>query len=171
VIVIALVAAVAYLGYHHFNGGTSTPARVNALPLCTKAARVGPPPAGKIHVDVLNGTLTSGLAADVAKDLKHRGFHIAKVGNTQKLATGIATISYGPGKFLTAQTVADQITGATLVKGTAVGVQLAIGPKYTSLASKSAVKAARARFMGSYLGSGRPSPVATLTPSPTCRPS
>jgi len=168
VVVIGLIALASYAGYRHFNGRSSSPARVTTLPLCKTAAPVGPPPPGKVHLTVLNGTLTSGLAAEVAKALQHRGFHVAKVGNTQKLATGIATISYGPGKFLPAQTLADHITGAKLVKGTAAGVQLAIGPRYRSLASASAAAAARTRFMGSYLGIGRPSP--SITPSPTCRP-
>lgn len=170
VVVLAVLAGAAYLGYRHFDGSSSGPARSATLPFCKQATVAGPPRPSRVHLTVLNGTLTSGLAAQVAHDLRQRGFHVSNVGNTEKLETGVATVRYGPGELLPAQTVAEQISDAKIVKGTAAGVQLAIGPHYTALASKSAVKAARARFVASYLATAStPSATPSPTPSPTCR--
>lgn len=163
VVVLALAAA-GYEGYQHFKGGSTS--TVTTLPPCPKPTAVGPAAPRTVHVAVLNGTLTSGLAAQVAKALRHRGFHVASVGNTRKLVkTGVVVVSYGPGRYLAAQAVAEEFPHATVVKGNAAGVQLAIGPAFSTLASKSAVAAARAQF-------SRAAASASPTPTPTanCRP-
>lgn len=164
---LVVVAAAAFFGVKHFTGGSSSP-DTSTLPLCKKTAPPGPAKPSIVHVRVLNGTLTGGLAAEVAVDLKHRGFHIESVGNTDKLVkTGTAIVSYGPGRLLEAQAVADEFAGATLQAGDFAGVQVAIGPSYTALASKSAAAQARAQYV-QVDSSASPSPTPTATP--TCRP-
>jgi hypothetical protein len=129
----------------------------------------GPSKPSTVRVRVLNGTLTGGLAAEVAADLKHRGFHVSSVGNTEKLVkAGTAIVSYGPGNLLAAQAVADQFAGAKLQSGDFAGVQVAIGPSYQALASKSDAAQARAEFVQTDIATSSPKP--TPTASPTCRP-
>jgi hypothetical protein len=183
VVVVAVLAGIGYGGYVLFHGGSSSKHDV-ALSTCPPTTVPGPDRPGRVHVVVLNGTLTSGLAAKVANGLKHRGFHIASVGNTDKLIkSGTAIVFYRPGWLYAAQAVADQIAGAQLVRGSVVngsvvkggvvkssapGVQLAVGPSFTTLASRSAAAASRRHFgtVDADAAGRSPSP----TPAPTCTP-
>lgn len=165
-LVVVVLAAVGYFLYKHFSGGSSAP-RTSALPVCTAQHVIGPASPSTVHVKVLNGTLTSGLAAQVAKGLRHRGFHVSSVGNTQKLMkTGTAVVSYGPGREFAAQAVAVEFPGSTVVKGTAAGVQVAIGGDFNTLSTKTEASRARQQFVSADATTpASPSPSA----SPTCR--
>ncbi len=90
-------------------------------------------------VNVYNASSRNGLAGSVAKSLAERGFVIGKVANdpSNRKAPAVAEIRYGP----TGEAHAKLLRTA-LPKGTAlfkdkrktVVVDLAVGPKYTSLA-------------------------------------
>jgi LCP family protein required for cell wall assembly len=92
---------------------------------------------GKVHVQVLNGTSTPGLAATTASQLSTRGFKIAGTGNAS--ASAGTVIEYGSAAQLPeANTLMQQISGATVkevssVKGSTV--DLVIGSGFKGLAS------------------------------------
>jgi hypothetical protein len=167
-------------GYAAFLGltGSSTPKKpvVTALPTCAVRKIPGPSDPHQVHLIVLNATLTSGLAAQVSTDLKKRGFHVSKVGNTPKLGKGIATIRYGSGHQLQAQSLADQIRGATLVLGPSAQLELDIGPNFHGLATAAQARSARSQFVATQAASASPSPTPVTSatasrqpsPSPTC---
>jgi hypothetical protein len=144
-----------------------------SLPLCpahpTKA-KAPQPPAGTVVVN--NGTLTTGLAHGVSQALKHRGFHVSKVGNTSKLETGVATVRYSNDRHQLALWAAAQFSGATLqaVHGYRLA-EVDIGPRFTALVSRAVAKSQLTRLQAAASPSASASPTPTPTPSPTCRPS
>jgi hypothetical protein len=164
-----VVLALLIVGAVKLLTGGSSPKKVSTLPLCPVTAPVGPAKPKAVHLTVLNGTLTGGLAGEVGNDLTARGFHVTSVGNTQQmLPTGTtAVVSYGPGRLLAAQAVAAEIAGAKIVKGTVPGVQLGVGPAFTALASKSDVVTARRAFVVTDTPAA---PTPTPSATPTCRP-
>jgi hypothetical protein len=163
-LVVVLLGAGGYFAFLGLSGGSSPnkPVASRSSP-CVSRVTVAPPvAAAKVHVAVYNATLRNGLAAQISGELKNRGFHISQIGNTPTTGTGIAAIRYSHGHLLEAQTVADQIKGATLVKTTIPGVELDIGPKFRALLSPAAAKTARAALLTSEAavttGSGSPCP-------------
>jgi hypothetical protein len=173
VVVLALVAGASYAGYRHFNNDNPTSVALSTPPRCTghSVTPTAPrPPAGSIVIN--NGTLTTGLAHGVSKALKHRGFHVASVGNTNKLETGIATVKYSPDRAELAYWAAAQFSGAQLepVRGYRVA-EVDIGPRFTALVSRSAAQSQLTRLRAAASPSATASPSPTPTPSPTCRPS
>jgi hypothetical protein len=87
-----------------------------------------------VSVDVLNGTGTSGLAGTVATALHGDGFVVGAVGNAPA-AVAQTLVRYGPGAEAKAATVAAAVPGAVLQAdpGAGSGVQLVIGPGYSSV--------------------------------------
>ncbi|WP_231503080.1 LCP family protein [Blastococcus sp. URHD0036] len=111
------------------------PAPVEAAPA---AAPAEPPPAAPlpsaVTLDVLNGTATAGLAGTVADALRAEGFVVASVGNQQG-GVDATVVRHGPGALAQAQTLASAVPGAVLQADDALGdgVQLVVGPNYTSV--------------------------------------
>jgi hypothetical protein len=90
-------------------------------------------------VNVYNASSRNGLAASVSRALAERGFVIGKVANdpTSRKAPKVAEIRYGPNGEAQAKLLRTSLPkGTTLVndKRKAVVVDLAVGPKYTTLA-------------------------------------
>lgn len=162
-----LLGAGGYFAYLGLRGGSSPSRPAAVLPACPKPPPVGPSNPHQVRLVVLNGTLQTGLAAQVSTALKHRGFRVSKPGNTPKLVNGIATIHYPSGRLRDAQAVADQVTGARLVASPGSGISLDVGLKFHGLASLAQAKAARARLVSAATASSTPTP--TPTTSPTCR--
>ncbi|MFC5823099.1 LCP family protein [Nonomuraea insulae] len=50
----------------------------------------------KIQIELRNGTWRSGLATEVAAYLEQRGYHIAKIGDTERKPQARTTLFYGP---------------------------------------------------------------------------
>jgi hypothetical protein len=117
-------------------------------------------------VVVLNGTLQTGLAAQVSGELKHRGFRVSKPGNTVALVNGVATVHYPSGRLRDAQAVADQVKGARLVESSGTEISLDLGQKFHAIATLAQARAARAKLVAAAASS---SPTPTPTGSPTCR--
>lgn len=156
------------------NTGTTPSAK---FPLCKKGSGQLPTPkplrTPKTTIVVDNATLTTGLASDVATDLRARKFHIASVGNTAVRGHGVATVRYSSDRAAVAALLAAQIKGAKLVPaGGSKRIELDVGPKYRELQSRHAAAAAfHANYVTALAGvSQSPSPSPTATPSPTCRP-
>jgi hypothetical protein len=169
---VVVVVGIVFLVVELFTGGSS-PKKPSTLPLCQATAPIAPPKPRAVHLSVLNGTLTPGLAGEVANDLRARSFTVTSVGNTQQmLPTGTtAVVSYGPGRLLAAQTVAAEFSAARIIKSTVPGVQLGVGPAFTALSSKSDAVAARAQYsQADTAASSTASPTPTPTATPTCRP-
>jgi hypothetical protein len=161
-IVLALAAGGGYAGYRHFSGhSTRTVALLAPCPSVTPT----PPAAQQARITIRNATLKTGLAAEVAHELRQRHFRIGKVGNTLFRGKGVATVQYSPDRMQSAQLVAAQFTGATMTEVAGSGVlELDIGPKYRSLAPVAQADAADRAILAT--ASATPSP----TPSPTCAP-
>lgn len=160
--VAVVVAAVGFGGYELFSGGSAGSPTV--LPRCP-ASTPPPPIAQQAKLTVRNATLKTGLAADVAHQLRQRQFRIGKVGNTLFRGKGVATVQYSADRLVSARLVAAQFAGATLaeVEGTGI-LELDIGPKFRELVPVAEADAA-SRVV---LGTSSPSPSATA--SPTCTP-
>lgn len=112
-----------------------------------------------------NATLKTGLAKQVARQLRQRHFRVGKPGNTLFRGKGVATVQYSPDRLQSARLVAAQFDGATLapVSGSHV-LEVDIGPKFRSLVSLAQAQAAQQSIVGT--SSPRPS----SAPSPTCAP-
>ncbi len=112
---------------------------------------------------VRNATLKTGLAAEVARDLRKRGFRIGKVGNTLFRGKGVATVKYSADRLQAARVLAAQFSGATVeqVAGPPA-LEVDIGPKFDALVPLAQAQAAERGIIGT------PRPAATVTVRPTC---
>jgi hypothetical protein len=163
ILVLALLAGGGYAAFLGLTGGSSSPS-ASKLPLCPLPTKLPAPPAdGPLRLTVKNATERNGLAASVAAQLTHRGFHVISIGNALELGSNVATVRYSPDRRTVADRVAAQINDSTLV---AVGghgvVELDIGPKFHALATPLAARLAYLRLL--------PHTAVTPTASPTCRP-
>lgn len=105
-----------------------------------------PPPApSEIKVAVYNTTFREGLAADVAAELRERGFATGETGNDPSgayLPEEVAVIRYGPDGQKAAQRLADHVEDADLQRvdsrrGTSV--DLVLGNEYSDLVPASGI--------------------------------
>ncbi|MFC4057998.1 LCP family protein [Planomonospora corallina] len=156
------------------SGGTSKPAQATpqATPQMTSGAAPSPSspaltvPPERISVEVLNGTLTTGLGARTRNDLIKAGFLVPKpAGNTQRRDYEAPVVRYGPGREDSARTLAAAVPGAELRLIDDLGdrIELIIGRKYSGV-KEVAVTAPTA--------SAAPSAgTAVVTPAPSASPS
>lgn len=152
------VAGAAYGGYRVVSSGSSSTPKT--LPPCPTAS-AKPPAAQRELLTVRNATLTTGLAADVARELRQRHFRVGKVGNTLFRGKGIATVQYSADRRQSAQLVAAQFDGATMTEVSGSGVlEVDIGPRYHSLVPADQAQAADHTILASV------SPSPTSSPSP-----
>ncbi|HWA66788.1 MAG TPA: LytR C-terminal domain-containing protein [Mycobacteriales bacterium] len=159
-VAIVVVAGGGYFGYRQvFGDSTSAP---KALPPCP-APTQSTPVTEQAKLVVKNATLTTGLAGDVAKQLRRRDFKIASVGNTLFRGKGVATIDYSADLSEWAQLLAAQFDGATLDEVTGNNVlEVDIGPRFRDLVPLAQADQAEQAILGT------PSP--TPTASPSCAP-
>ncbi len=103
-----------------------------------------------IPIRVYNATNRSGLAGTVTTGLRQRGFDVIATANdpTGRTVTGIAEIRYGSVGAPAARLVAAVVPGATLVSDhrTSAAVDIALGPKFHSLATPGAMREAVKRL-------------------------
>ncbi|MGY1605476.1 LCP family protein [Geodermatophilus sp. SYSU D00815] len=87
-----------------------------------------------VTVDVLNGTGTPGLAAQVGDLLRTQGFGVGAVGN-EPGTVNETLVRYGPAALERARTVAAAVPGAVLQPSDSIGdaVQLVLGPNYSTV--------------------------------------
>jgi hypothetical protein len=166
-LVLALLAGGGYAAYRGLSGGSGSPSAAT-LPLCPKSAHRPhhtKPVIPQSKVTVYNASLITGLATQVATELRQRGFAIGQIGNAAKVGKGVATVRYSADRKLEATKLAAEVTGAKLVAvgGTHV-VELDINPKFKALATK---QAAAQAFQTAAASQHLLSP--TPTPTPTCR--
>jgi LytR cell envelope-related transcriptional attenuator len=89
---------------------------------------------GSVTVDVLNGTGTTGLAAQVGDQLRAQGFGVGTLGNEDGTVNQ-TLVRYGPAAAERARTVAAAVPGSVLQPSGAIGnaVQLVLGPGFTGV--------------------------------------
>lgn len=116
------------------------------------------PSKDSVVLNVYNATNRSGLAAQVARDLKAEGFRINKVSNDPrgKRIPQVAEIRFGPNARPAAELVEYYLAGAKMVELKRQGprVDVALGRGYTSLADGGAVAAVLATPTQVLSGSG-----------------
>jgi hypothetical protein len=158
--VVLVVAAIGFGAYELFGGGSSSAPRV--LPPCPSTSP-RPQTVTAVKLVVRNATLTTGLAADVAHDLRLRHFRIAKVGNTPFRGKGVATVQYSADRLEAARLVAAQFDGATMeqVDGSEL-LEVDIGPKFDKLVPVAEAAAAERDILGTT------APTPSVSPTPAC---
>jgi hypothetical protein len=162
VVVLLLLVGGGYAAFLGLSGGSAKPTA--KLALCPPATK-SPPALHKqpLRLAVLNGTQRVGLAAEVAADLKTRGYHVTAIGNTIAAVKGVATVRYSADRRYVADHVAAQVKGSKLVLAGGHGVvDLDLGSKFQALSSPSEAKQAYLTLV----------PTATPSASPTavCQP-
>lgn len=133
VLTLVLVFIAALAMFKGWIGGSPT---ANSPTPCPKQTVARP---ADTSVRVLNSTTRKGLAGNVAKTLKARGYTINAVGNAQRGTAGSAPalIVYGAGGVERARSVAAHVAGAKL-RGdarTSTTVDLIIGDKFSAVRS------------------------------------
>lgn len=105
---------------------------------------VPPPPPSKVHVNVLNAFVIPGTASDMAKMLRKRHFHVAKVGNTSDFYPDNAVIiRYGLQGEPAARRLALQFKSPKMERDGRKGatIDVVIGSKWADSAIVPAAKA------------------------------
>jgi len=117
-----------------------------------------------VTVDVLNGTGTTGLAGQVADQMRAQGFGVGTVGN-EPGAVSQTLVRFGPNAAEQARTVAAAVPGAALQPSDSIGdaVQLVLGPGFSGVVPVT---------IGAPAASEAPAPDTTTAakPSPTAPP-
>lgn len=116
---------------------------VVATPCVTPSHPPAPAAAKDVTLRVLNSTKRVGLAHDVAKALRGRGFHVSGVGNAGQGATAKSVVNYPSGQLAKALAVVEQAGDVQLSDG-AKRLELVIGKDFRGLAPAPAAAAARA---------------------------
>ena len=95
-------------------------------------------PPAQVHVNVLDGSGTAGVAGTTAAALTSRGFAVAQTGNAPSFSYTTTVIEYGPASALAAATTLEKQVGqARLVRSASVPpgtVSLILGSDFTGLA-------------------------------------
>jgi hypothetical protein len=128
--------------------------KASAMPVCSSSAPASPsanisvvPSPAAVTITVLNSTQKAGLAGAATTALAKLGFKTGKAANDdtdRAPVTGVAEIRYGPAGAAGAKLLSFYVPESTLVLDTRAGanIDLALGAKYTVLASTTSVKAA-----------------------------
>jgi hypothetical protein len=114
-----------------------------ATPCVTPSHPPAPAAAKDVTVWVLNSTKRVGLAHDVAKALRARGFRVGGVGNAGHAALAHTVVNYRSGQLPEALVVGEHAGEVQLTDGSK-RLELVIGKDFRGLASLQAVAAARA---------------------------
>lgn len=171
--VVAVLGFAAYSGYRHFHHDSSTPpVATPLLPECRPAAGNALYAApGQVRLQIVNGSLQTGLASRVRATLRNRGFHVTSIGNAQKVGHNVAAIRFSPDQQRAARALGVQVTGDVVmqpVAGSGV-LELDLGLRFTTMRSAHAAQAAEQRALAGAAASPAASPSPTPTSSPTCR--
>ncbi len=163
---LALAALVWWRVLHR--GDTSAAASCptpSAAPTVSAAAALPPPSA--VTVKVLNATTRGGIAGTARKNLGTLGFNVpgdAANDSAKNKVTGTAQIRYGPKGRTGATILRYYFPGASLrpIATSSATVVVALGPKFTRVASAATVKRA---LQADKIVLATPSPTPTPAPS------
>lgn len=140
---LSLLTALVWWRVLHRSDAHATTASCQPSATATVKVTVVPNPSA-VDVEVLNSTQKDGLAASVAQALAPLGFGIAGAANdltSRAPVTGVAEIRFGPAGRASAALLLYYVPGAVLVQDsrTTAGVDLALGAKFTALATPAQV--------------------------------
>ena len=157
VLVLLLLGATAAGGYWLWNQDRGTTVTTPERHSCPPTQPVPTVVAARaVHVNVYNATKRRGLASDVAKQLRKRGFVIGKVENdpAKRTVTGIAEVRSSAAGAAPARTVGAQVASFVSVPDQRkdASVDLVLGAGFRALRTTAAAAAA-------------------MTPTPSPRPS
>jgi hypothetical protein len=160
VVVVALLAGAGYAGYVGLIQGSSNGSTALTTQRCPAPVKPKPVAPHAMRVRIFNASLQTGLAAQIGSALRHRGFHIAAIGNALRVGHYIALVRYSPDDKPDSATLAAQVSGATTrqVAGHHL-LELDLGLKFVDLRSATAAKAAAKRAAVA----AAPAPTATPT--------
>jgi hypothetical protein len=169
-VVLAVLAGAGYVGYRHFHDeSSSTPTAAPRLPFCghTASGNALFAAPGRVRLRIRNGSLQTGLAAQVRSAMRRRGFHVGSIGNASTVGRNVAAVRFPPTELRAARAVAAQVSGHVVMAPTAnlAGVELDLGLRFAGLRPPAAVRAVEQQALASATPSATPSPTA----SPTCR--
>jgi LytR cell envelope-related transcriptional attenuator len=143
VVATAIAAGVAWL----MHDGTLTTVAAVQRPSCPPTRSAPAVVAARdVHVNVYNATKRHGLASEVAKQLRQRGFVVGKVENDPagRTVSGIAEVRASAAGTATARTVGAQVASYAAVPDQRkdASVDLVIGAAFRSLRTAAAASAA-----------------------------
>jgi hypothetical protein len=146
--VLLLVVSAAAAGVVWFwNPGTETPVAARARPSCPPTQAAPTVVAARaVHLNVYNATKRRGLASDVAKELRKRGFLVGKVSNdpASRKVTGVAEVRASTAGAGAARTVGAQVTSFVAIPDQRkdASVDLVLGAAFHSLRTAAAATVA-----------------------------
>ena len=152
--------------------------RDKAVPRTGSGARAGSPPtlasvpASSVHVEVLNGSGRSGVAAQAASALARRGFGVTGTGDAASFGYTRSVIEYAGHTQRAARTLAAQVPGSVLRRDPALAagtIQLIVGSRYTGLVPRQGGTASPSPSAAAS-PSASPSAPASAAPSPSASP-
>jgi hypothetical protein len=143
-IVATVVAAGAAWWWNSDRGDKPTAA---PRPTCPPTQSAPPVVAARaVHLNVYNATKRRGLAGEVAKQLRKRGFVVAKIENdpTNRTVTGIAEVRANPSSGAAVRTVGAQVASFVAVRDQRkdASVDLVLGAAFRTLRTPAAAAAA-----------------------------
>jgi hypothetical protein len=143
-IVATVVAAGATWWWNNNNDSEATAAPRPSCPPTQTAPTVVA--ARDVHLNVYNATKRRGLAGEVAKQLRKRGFVVAKIENdpTGRKVTGIAEVRANASSSAAVRTVGAQVASFVAVRDQRkdTSVDLVLGAAFRTLRTPAAVTAA-----------------------------
>jgi LytR cell envelope-related transcriptional attenuator len=130
-----------------WNPDTKTPVAAQQRPSCPPTQTAPTVVAAHaVHLNVYNATKRRGLANDVAKELRKRGFVVGKVSNdpAKRKVTGIAEVRASTAGAAAARTVGAQVTSFVAVPDQRkdASVDLVLGAGFHTLRPTAAASAA-----------------------------
>ncbi|HWB66160.1 MAG TPA: LytR C-terminal domain-containing protein [Mycobacteriales bacterium] len=160
IVALAVLAGGGYVGYQHFAGSSDDSVVVTQTTPCptpTVPSQFATP--DQVRIVLRNGSLRTGLAARVARQLRHRGIHVRSIGNAVRVGHDVAVVRYSSDQTRQARTVAAQVSGAALHPQPGQRkLELDLGLRFRHLRSAAQVRAVEQQAAGS----------ATPSPSPGC---
>ncbi len=137
VLVIAFLAASFWYAYRYITTDESAAGTVTSAAACPTNPYGSGASVRFVSINVYNATDRAGLAADVAKTLKARGFTIGQVANDPlgKKVAGTGELRYGPAGKTHALTASKLVTDLVKVtdKRTDTSVDLVLGKGFVEL--------------------------------------
>jgi hypothetical protein len=130
-----------------WNNHKDTEATAAPRPTCPPTQSAPPVVAARdVHLNVYNATKRRGLAGEVAKQLRKRGFVVAKIENdpTSRKVTGIAEVRANTSSSAAVRTVGAHVASFVAVRDTRKdpSVDLVLGPAFRTLRTPAAAAAA-----------------------------
>jgi hypothetical protein len=142
-LLVVVLGAGGWFGWHLLRSDDASPV-AGPTPCRTSSPPPEPAHPGDVRLRVLNGTKRDGLAHELDKQLRHRGFHVVRVGNAKSTQhTTVVSAQDDLARVVAVRVHLQQFRWAPVAKQ-GKPVTLVIGHDFTGLASPDEVAAHRA---------------------------